>query len=167
MKICQIACMSQNRVIGKDNKLPWHIPEDLKFFKEKTLGHPIIMGRKTFESLSFKPLPRRYNLIITRNIKYESPKGTFVFHKIEEALQFCKEKEALWGDEVYICGGAEIYRQTLNVSDYIYLTVVHKDFEGDTFFPELDLNIFKEIDRKDFNSAPIPFSFITYKKESL
>ena len=164
MKICQIACMSQNRVIGKDNKLPWHIPEDMKFFKEKTLGHPIIMGRKTFESLSVKPLPRRPNIIITRNTRYIHPKETFVFHNIEEAFQLCKEKKELWGDEVYICGGAEIYRQTLNVSDYIYLTIVHKDFEGDAFFPEFDLNIFKEVERKDFNSAPIPFSFITYRR---
>ncbi len=167
MKICQIACMSQNRAIGKNNKLPWHLPEDLKFFKKKTTGHPLIMGRKTFESLSLKPLPHRLNIIITRNKQYTAPHGVFVFHTIKGAIHFCEKQRDTWGDEVYIGGGAEIYHQTLSMAHYIYLTIVHKNFKGDTFFPKLDPDIFKEINRENYNTPPLPFSFFTYKNNRI
>lgn len=128
-----IWAMDKNRVIGKDNQLPWHLPEDLKFFKKSTMGHPVAMGRKTHESIG-RPLPGRENIIITRNEQYESENCT-VFHSAEEFVDFCKKKD----EEVFVIGGAEIFRQLFPYADKLYLTVINEEFEGDTFFPEFDL----------------------------
>jgi dihydrofolate reductase len=164
MIVSQIAAMSKNRVIGSNLKLPWHIPEDLKFFKDTTKGHIIIHGRKTYEALGFKPLPNRLNIVLTRNpdtIPFH--KDIVVFSNLRDALDYAKTKTPEWGEEVFIGGGEEIYRQAMPFTDRIYLTVIDKEFEGDARFPEFDPNTFKEVHR-DNREGPIPFSFITYEK---
>ncbi len=161
MIISHIAACSENRVIGKDNHLPWNIPEDWKFFKDKTTGHVLIMGRKTFESLG-KPLPNRLNVVITRDANFKAP-GAVVVPNIEAALELAKTKISEYGDEVFIGGGGEIYKQTLAIADRVYLTVIHQKFDGDAFYPELPSGEFEESDRKD-RQTPIPFSFLTYDR---
>ncbi|WP_203363807.1 dihydrofolate reductase [Bacillus sp. REN10] len=127
-----IWAMDQNGVIGKDNQLPWRLPEDLKFFKETTMGHPIVMGRKTFESIG-KPLPGRENVILTRDRHYEA-EGCTVVYSVEELVQKAEQE-----DELFITGGAEIFRLMLPFADRLYVTVIEESFDGDTYFPnELD-----------------------------
>lgn len=128
--ISMIVAADENNLIGKDNQLIWHLPDDLKFFKEKTSGHCIIMGRHTFESVG-KPLPNRTNIIITRDKNYLA-EGCKVVHSLEDALELAKEDE-----NPFIVGGEQIYRLALPVADRIYLTRVHHEFEGDRHFPEL------------------------------
>lgn len=132
--ICSImVAAAENRAIGKSNELPWHLPADLKFFKETTLGHPIIIGRKTFESFGGHPLPKRRNLVISRNAQYQ-PDGAEVYASLEAALASCAEEH-----EVFICGGAQIYAQAFPIVDRFYLTEVHTVVEdADTFLPEID-----------------------------
>lgn len=129
-----VAMSKKDRVIGKDNDLPWNIPEDLKHFKETTKGHPIIMGRKTFESIG-RPLPKRTNIIVTRNIEYGQD-GAIVVHSLEEAIEEAKQHD----DQLFIIGGASIYKEALekDLVDQLIITEVVMDVEGDTFFPELD-----------------------------
>ncbi len=166
MIVSQIAAMAKNRVIGSNLKLPWHIPEDLKFFKDTTKGHIIIQGRKTYESLGYRPLPNRLNIILTRNPEaVPFHKDIVVFTNLKEALDYAQTKTGEWGDEVFIGGGEEIYRQALPYTDRIYLTVIDKEFDGDTRFPEFDQKIFREVHRDD-RQGPIPFSFITYEKRN-
>jgi len=129
-----IVAMDQNRVIGKDNQLPWHLPEDLKFFKRVTMGHPIAMGRKTHESIG-RALPGRENLIITRQRGYKSEDCT-VFYSVEEFVEYCRSKS----DEFFVIGGAEIFRETFPYVDRLYITYINSTFEGDTFFPDFSLN---------------------------
>ena len=136
MTISIISAIAKNNVIGKDNDLIWHISEDLKRFKKLTSGCSIIMGRKTYESLPFKPLPNRKNIVISsKKIEF---KGSIVVSSPEEALKLCKEDE-----EVFICGGASIYSYFLDEVDKMYITEVHESFEGDTFFPEIDYTKWK------------------------
>lgn len=137
-----MAAKAKNNVIGKNNNLVWHLPADLKFFKETTKGHTLIMGRKTFESLG-NPLPHRDSWIITRNKEYSS-EGITSFHSLERALE-AGEKKGL--DTVFILGGGEIYTQSMKIADKMIITEVHEEFEGDTYFPEIDPNLWKEIDR--------------------
>jgi len=132
MIISAIVAMSQNRVIGKDNKIPWHLPADLKYFKRTTLHHHIILGRKCYESIG-RPLPKRTNIIVTRNKKYEA-EGCVVVGSIEEALAFSRSREQT---EVFIAGGGQIYEQTMDLWDKLYLTEVALEAEGDIFFPQL------------------------------
>ena len=137
-----IVAVANNNVIGKDNSLIWHLPADMKFFKEKTTGHCIITGRKNYESIpeKFRPLPNRTNIVITRQENYSAP-GAIVVNSIEEAIAKAKET----GDEeIFIIGGAEIYKQSLNFVDIIYLTQIHHTFEGDAFFPILPNHQWKE-----------------------
>lgn len=141
-KISAIAAMSENRVIGDDNQLPWHLPADLKHFKAITSGHPILMGRKTFESIG-RPLPNRTNIIITRNHAFQAP-GCVVIQSIDEAVEKAKE---IGSDEIFIIGGAEVYKQLLPRIEKIYLTIVHDEFEGDAFFPELNSSEWVETER--------------------
>lgn len=141
-KISAIAAMSENRVIGDDNQLPWHLPADLKHFKTLTTNHPILMGRKTYESIG-RPLPNRSNIIITRNHAFHAP-GCIVVRSIEEAIEHATSNHS---DEIFIIGGAEVYKQLLPNIERIYLTIVHEIFEGDAFFPELNLAEWKENDR--------------------
>lgn len=126
-----VAIAERNRAIGKDNKLPWHIPEDLKRFKEITSGHPIIMGRKTFKSIG-RPLPNRTNIIITRDANYQMEKCVIV-NSIEKAIQ---EASQLEQEEIFIIGGGEIFKQALPYVDKLYLTIVKGPIDGDVFFPE-------------------------------
>ncbi|UCG89424.1 MAG: dihydrofolate reductase [Gemmatimonadota bacterium] len=129
--ISLIAAVAENRIIGAGSALPWHLPADMRHFKELTTGHTVIMGRKTFETLN-KPLPRRRNVIITRDRDYH-PGGVSVAHTLSEALSLAAGER-----EVFVAGGGEIYRLALPHANRLYLTVVHADFEGDTLFPEID-----------------------------
>lgn len=160
MIVSQIAAMSENRVIGKDNRLLWHMPNDLKHFKNTTSGHTVIMGRKTFDSVGKRPLPKRRNIIITRqNVSVE---GCEVVHSIDAALALCAGE-----DEVFIVGGAEIYKLALSVTNRIYLTVIHHHFDGDTFFPELNETEWKEMSRENHpadDKHAFAYSFITLER---
>lgn len=152
-----IVAISKNRVIGDSNKLIWNLPADLKKFKEITTGHPIVMGRKTYESIG-RPLPNRRNIIITRDESYEVG-GCEVVNSIEEAL-------LLTGDDCFIIGGGEIYKQTLNIADQIYMTVVDEEFEGDTTFPELPTEwyISSKEDHLADEKNHYNYSFLFYEK---
>ena len=154
-----IAAVANNEVIGKDNDLPWHIPEDLKRFKRLTLNNTVLMGRKTFESIFNrlgKPLPKRTNIIITRQADYQAPKGCFVYSDIQQALE--KQKN----ENIFIIGGASIYEQTMNLADQLEITHVDQDFEGDTFFPKIDPDLWKPVKEEGFNRH----RFTTYKRQS-
>ena len=159
MIVSAVVAISENHVIGKDNKLLWYLPKDLKHFKEITSGHTVIMGRKTYDSVG-KPLPNRRNIIITRQpITIE---GCEVVNSVEAALDLVKDKH-----EVFIVGGAEIYKLAMPLTDRIYLTIVHAEFEGDTFFPEIDERIWKEVSRQDHEADEknsLAFSFITLER---
>jgi dihydrofolate reductase len=133
--ISLIVAASENNAIGKSNEMLWHLPEDLKFFKNTTWGMPVIMGRKTFESVG-KPLPGRTNIIVTTN-RHWSAENTFTTTSIEDAIKVANETNA---KEIFITGGGEIYKQTLPIADKVYLTRVHTVIDGDAFFPEIDLN---------------------------
>lgn len=170
MILSQIAACARNRVIGKDGDLPWNIPEDMKFFREKTQGHIMIMGRKTFDSFRGKPLPKRPHIVISRNTQAlqfsENPTSpVLLVNSIEEAL---KKAQALcpdWSEEVFIIGGGEIYRQTLPLADRVYLTVIEKDFVGDAHFPEISTAEFKLVESQHC-AGDIPFSFNTFERIS-
>ena len=138
-----IVAVAENNVIGKDNDLIWHLPGDLKHFKETTTGHYVIQGRKTYESCG-RPLPNRTNVIITRDKNYKAD-GCIVVHSLEQAIS-----EAKNDPEAFIIGGGKIYEQALSLVDRIYLTKVHHLFEGDTFFPEINNDEWIEVDRRDF-----------------
>ena len=155
MIISIIVAIGENHAIGKNNQLLWHMPNDLKHFKEITSGRTIIMGRKTFDSVG-KPLPRRRNIVVTRQ-DIEIP-GCEVVKSIDEGLALCAHD-----DEVFIGGGAEIYRQAMAKTDRLYLTIIHKEFEADTFFPKIDYLQWQEVSREDFEpdeKNPLPYSFI-------
>ena len=147
MKVSLIVAAAENRVIGKDNDLIWHLPKDMRFFKETTLGHHVIMGRKNFESIphKYRPLPNRTNIIITRNSDYKA-EGCIVVNSVKLALEVAKENR---DTQPFIIGGGQIYKLALenNLVDKIYLTKVHHTFDGDTFFPKLN-NEWKEINKK-------------------
>jgi dihydrofolate reductase len=154
-----IAAVAENNVIGRNNDLIWHISEDLQRFKKLTLGHPIIMGRQTYESLPVKPLPNRRNIVISRSNSLKAG-GVELAKSIEEAIELCREDE-----EVFVCGGAEIYRLFLPVVDKMYLTHVHKEFDGDTFFPEVDLDdwvITEDSELKFDDKSGLDYSFRNY-----
>ncbi|UOE51566.1 dihydrofolate reductase [Mucilaginibacter sp. SMC90] len=154
-----IVAIAKNHAIGKDNKLLWYLPNDLKHFKDVTTGHTVIMGRKTFDSVG-KPLPKRRNIVITRQAI--SIEGCEVVPSVEAAIELCKTE-----DEVFIVGGAEIYRQSIPLTNRIYLTIIDQDFEGDTFFPELNSDEWQEKDREDFEpdeKNKYKYSFITLER---
>ena len=155
-----IVAVAANNVIGKNNDLIWHISEDLKRFKSLTSGHAIIMGRKTFESLP-KALPNRTNIVVTRNRSYRA-EGALVCYSMEKALQL-----AVNDQQPFIIGGGEIYRNALSFANTIELTRVHRDFEGDTFFPEIDSKYWELVWEEPQTKAldNIPYSFITYQKK--
>ncbi|MFJ7469722.1 dihydrofolate reductase [Peribacillus frigoritolerans] len=137
--ISLMVAMDQNRVIGKNNKLPWHLPADLQYFKKVTMGHPIVMGRKTFESIG-RVLPGRENVIVTRNQEFKA-EGCVVLHDIAQIKMFADNHD----EEVFVIGGAEIFKEILPFTDRLYITEIHETFEGDTFFPEIDENEWDEI----------------------
>ena len=159
MTVSLIVAASQNGVIGKNNRLPWKLPADLKRFKQLTMGHPVIMGRKTFESIG-KPLPGRTNIVVTHQAGFQAC-GALAAHSLEEALRLCENTE-----EVSVIGGASIYEQALPLADRIYLTLIHQDFEGDTTF-RWDKYQWKELSRQDFQpdaNNPYPYSFLTLER---
>ena len=157
-----IAAVAENNALGKNNDLIWRLPADLKRFKKVTLGHHIIMGRKTFESLG-KPLPNRTTIIVSRNDSYQA-EGCIVVDSLEKAIKAAQEDE-----NPYILGGGEIYKQALDHADILDLTLVHHSFEdADTFFPTIDFTKWKEINREDFKADEIhdfDYSFVKYKKK--
>lgn len=172
MILTHVVACSENRVIGSAGDLPgWNIPEDMKFFRDTTKGHIMIMGRKTFESFKGRALPNRYHIVITRDPskqKFDSTESAPVVFvsSLQEAIELSRPLTSTWGDEVFIIGGGEIYKQSLeqNLTDKIYLTLIHRKFEGDTFYPQIDENVFKLTERRDVET-PIPFSFLTYIKK--
>jgi len=156
MEIIIIAAMAENRVIGKNNAIPWSIKEDMAHFKELTMGWPCIMGRKTWESLPKRPLPGRLNLVVSTTMEADSShnvKDFKVVPSLAEALQLCAGYE-----KVFICGGASIYHEALPMAHKIELTVIRRHCEGDTFFPEIDAVCWTKTAAVDFDE----FSFITY-----
>ncbi|MFA6547538.1 MAG: dihydrofolate reductase [Candidatus Magasanikbacteria bacterium] len=158
MPFSLIAAVAENNCIGKNNKIPWNIPEDFQYFKKMTLGKTCIMGQATFESIiSYigKPLPGRQNVVVTLDKNYSAPEGVRVFYSLDDAFEKLKD------EDVFICGGASIYRQTIDRVDTLYITQVHQSPDGDTFFPEIDKNIWQETAREDHEG----FSFVTYKKK--
>ncbi|BAN35677.1 dihydrofolate reductase [Sulfuricella denitrificans skB26] len=158
-RISIIAAMARNRVIGIANTLPWRLPEDLKHFKALTLGHHILMGRKTYESLG-RPLPGRTSVVITRSQDLQVP-GCLVANSIAEAVAACNND-----DEIFFIGGENLYRQALDVADRIYLTEIKADFSGDAWFPEFDTNLWREAERKACKSeSGLECDFLIYDKK--
>ena len=154
-----IVAVAENGAIGRNNELLWHISEDLKYFKETTTGHPVIMGRKTYDSLG-RPLPNRTNVVISRTA--EHIEGCQIARSLEEAIALFPADE-----EIFIIGGAQIYALALEVADRIYLTRVEHDYEGDTSFPAWDESKWKLISREAFEQGekyPYPFAFETYDR---
>ena len=161
MQVSLIVAMSENRVIGVENGLPWHLPEDLRHFKRVTSGHPVIMGRKTFESIG-RPLPKRTNIVLTRQKDYCFD-GVEVFASVEDALTWTR-KNVPEEEEVFFIGGEEIFRQVLPFANRIYLTVIHKKIDGDAFFPEFDQGLFEVISQKN-GSGELPHTYYLYEKK--
>lgn len=167
MKISMIAAMSRNRVIGKNNDIPWHLPNDFKFFKDTTKHHHVIMGRKNYESLphKFRPLPDRTNIIITRQPDYPV-EGAQVVSSLEESLELARTAGEA---EAFIIGGGEIYKLGLDIAEIIYLTEIDAEIVGDVYFPEFDKTIWQESERKHHPADErhaFAFDFVTYVKNT-
>ena len=160
-KISIIVAIANNFAIGSNNQLLWHIPADLKRFKKITRGHQVIMGKLTYESLPFRPLSNRHNIVITDK-PGDSFEGCTTVYSLEEALNLCNENE-----ESFIIGGGSVYRQFLPFCNKLYLTQVHKNFEADTFFPQIDLTRWKLVEREDHDpddSLDFSYSFLIFEK---
>lgn len=154
-----IVAMAKNRIIGINNTLPWHLPEDLKRFRTLTTGHHIIMGRKTYESLG-RLLPGRITVIVTRNKSYHV-EGALIAHSLQHAIKLCLDD-----DEVFVIGGAELYKDSLKFADKLYITEVDLDVVGDAFFPIFDLNEWRENDRENHVSEKgLAFSYVVYQRQ--
>jgi dihydrofolate reductase len=165
MIISAIVAMSTNRVIGRDLGLPWHQPRDMKFFKETTMGHHLIMGRNNFASLDYRPLKGRINIVLTRD-PFFITSSAIVMHSIEEALSYAHHAGE---EEVFIIGGGEIYRQSMHLLDKIYLTEVITEVSGDTYFPEMDMNDWDLVSSEPFeadakNEFPMRFNVLLRKE---
>lgn len=157
MRLALIVAHDPNLVIGKDGTLPWHFSEDLKYFKRVTMGSPILMGRGVFEELNEKPLPGRENIVLSRTRTYDNVP---TFSSLEDALSYLRKKKQ---EIVFIIGGGEVYRQLLSEADLLYVTEIHKEFEGDTFFPEYRDSIgkeWREVERVDHPEL----SFVVYER---
>ena len=157
--ISLLAAVARNRVIGSNNALPWRLPEDLRRFKALTLGHPVIMGRKTHESVG-RPLPGRTNIVVTRDANFVAP-GCTVVQSPAAALAACKD-----ADEAFVIGGAELYRALFDDADRMYLTEINSDVPGDVLFPEFDAAQWQETARETVTGASLPFAFVTYQRVS-
>ncbi|MFZ2150460.1 MAG: dihydrofolate reductase [Candidatus Absconditicoccaceae bacterium] len=155
MKLSMIVAMARNRVIGKDKELVWHYPEDFKYFKEKTTGHPIVMGQNTYESIG-KPLPNRRNIVLTKEVEIQ---GVECFHSISDLIDNLK-KTTPEDEEVFIIGGAYVYKQFLPLIETLYMTDVKKEYEGNIYFPEFE-DDFVEVSRDDRGEI----DFVVYKKK--
>lgn len=157
-----IVAIAQNNAIGKNNDLLWHLSEDLKRFKKITLDHTVVMGLNTFYSLPVRPFPKRRNIVIVddKNVKIE---GCEMAYSIQDAVDLCNENE-----ESFICGGGSIYRQFLPLANRLYLTVVHQDFDADTFFPEINYsewNLIEESERMIDEKTQLPYSYLVYERK--
>jgi dihydrofolate reductase len=160
-KISIIVAIAENRAIGKNNQLLWHISDDLKRFKKLTTGHTVIMGKKTFESLPVRPLPNRENIVISDNLS-DNFAGCVTVYSIEEALAKCSDT-----GENFIIGGGSVYKQFLEHARKIYLTRVHQNFEADIFFPEFDMAEWQETERSEkYSVNGLSYTYITYEKIS-
>jgi len=149
--------MARNRIIGKDNTLPWHIPEELQLFKQTTMGCPMVMGRKTFESFP-APLPGRRHIVLSRNKKYK-PAGAEVAESLDAAFKICDQAE-----KVFIIGGAEVFRQALGHATGILLTLLQREVDGDVSFPDLPEDAFEEISRVSHTGGSEPFTVVTLRR---
>ncbi|MGX2028634.1 MULTISPECIES: dihydrofolate reductase [Methylocaldum] len=161
MKISLIVAMGENRVIGVDNRMPWHLSADLKRFKQITMGKPLVMGRRTHESIG-RPLPGRKNIVLTSDRAYVAP-GCVVVHTLRDALG---EADA---DEVMVIGGSSLYETLLPKADRLYLTLIHREFVGDTFFPEFEWKEWSEIERLDVTDDPdsgLSYSFLVLERKA-
>ncbi|GAA4384071.1 dihydrofolate reductase [Hymenobacter koreensis] len=161
--VALVVAMAENGVIGRDNQLPWHLPADLKHFKQLTLGHPIVMGRRTFESIG-KPLPGRRNIVVTRQQDWQAA-GCETVHSVLGAIELARETD----DQVMIIGGAEIYRQALPAADTVYLTEVHHNVEGDAVLPPFTTDEWREESRERHEpdeKHAFPYSFVTLRRHS-
>jgi dihydrofolate reductase len=157
MPFSLIAAVAKNYCIGANNRIPWNLPEDFKYFKKTTLGKTVLMGENTFKSILGylgKPLPGRQSVVVTFDSNFKAPEGVRVFSSLDEAWKKLKD------EDVFICGGASIYRQTVNRADKLYITWVDQEPDGDVFFPKIEENIWQEDWREDHDG----FSFVTYKK---
>jgi dihydrofolate reductase len=156
-----LVAMAQNRTIGINNTLPWRCPEDLKRFKALTMGHHMVMGRKTFDSIG-KPLPGRTTVVVTRNRNLKID-GCLILHSLEEALAACR------GDaEIFVVGGAELYKQALPMADTLYITEIRQEVEGDAYFPEFDKAQWQETSRekrRQETPQPLEYDFVTYQRK--
>lgn len=166
MRKALIVAMSRNRVIGRNNKLPWYLPGDLKYFKQATLGKPIIMGRNTWESIG-RALPGRLNIVVSSRA-LELPEGVALVATLEDAFRLAEAQATVDGvDEVMVIGGGQIYEAVLPMVDRLYITQVHAEIDGDAFFPEVNLDDWQEIGREDFSSSdhnPYDYSFVVYQR---
>lgn len=161
MKISIVVAFDKNQLIGRNNQLPWHLPADLKYFKNVTMGHHLIMGRKTYDSIG-KPLPGRTSVVITRQHDWKA-EGCLVAHSLEDAIRLCGNQE-----EIFIVGGAEIFKNSLPVATDLYITKINHQFEGDTFFPEINENEWREILREDHQpdeKNKWGFSFLRFRRK--
>ena len=165
MTISMIAAVSKNGVIGKNNDLPWHLPDDMKYFMQTTKNHCVIMGRKNYESLpeKFRPLPNRQNIVVTRNVNFSAP-GCTVAHTLQDAVLMA---DKTFPDEVFLIGGSQIYTEGLLISQKLYLTEIKATIDGDVYFPAFDRTIWKEVSRV---SHPVDekhlfgFDFVIYSR---
>jgi len=166
MKVALIAALAQNRTIGINNQLPWHLPNDLKYFKRTTMDKPILMGRKTYDSIG-RPLPGRTNIVLTRDQEFKA-EGVIVANSLEQAIESARNVGAVSSvSEVMIIGGEQLYCLTLPIADRLYLTQVHAQVEGDAFFPEFDKDQWVEVSKEDYSaegSNPYDYSFVVYDR---
>ena len=164
MKISLISAVAQNGIIGRQNDLPWHLPDDFAYFKRKTSHHPIIMGRKSLEALG-KPLPNRTNIVVTRNAHFKIA-GVTVVNTLDDAIA---EAQAVNQEEIFVIGGAEIYAMALPIATTLYLTEIHKAYDGDAYFPEYDENEWDEVSRVPHPADErheVGFDFVEYERRN-
>jgi dihydrofolate reductase len=159
-RISIISALAKNRVIGINNSLPWRLPEDLKYFKALTLGHHILMGRRTYESIG-KPLPGRTTVIITRG-NFHAPEGVKIAHSLQESINVCGDDH-----EIFFVGGAELYAQAMPLADRLYLTEIQAEVEGDAWFPEYDRNDWHEVsrDKRHDEAREMEYHFVVYDRQ--
>lgn len=167
MHIALIVALAQNRVIGRNNQLPWYLPNDLKYFKRVTMGKPVIMGRKTFESIG-KPLPGRTNIVVSRQADYRLPDGVRLANSLDQALDIAAADALVNSvDEIMVIGGAELYNMALPRVNRLYMTQVHADIEGDAYFPDWQPQLWREVARESFAAEgpnPYDYSFVVLER---
>ena len=157
MKIVLIAALTRELVIGREGTIPWHYPADMRHFRRITLGHPVVVGRRTFESFPRRPLPGRTNIVLTRNPAYQVPEGVISCRNLEEAVAWCSERGA---GKLFVLGGAEVYREVLPVADEMVLTWIPEEIKGDTFFPEWNQEEWEVVDSREEDGL----RFVTYRR---